>query len=468
MTFTIAIIGRPNVGKSTLFNKMAGKKLAIVDDRPGVTRDWREADAQFFDLKFKILDTAGLEEKFDQSMEGRMRQTTEAALKRADLALMVIDGRAGVTPLDQHFADWLRKQPLKTILIVNKCESDASQAGALEAYALGLGEPIIMSAEHGIGFTDLYSVLKELVPDEETENDGADDDGRFDFEEGAEKGFGDLEDEESAEVKPIKLAIVGRPNAGKSTLINSLLGEERVMTGPEPGVTRDAIAVEWIYDDKPYILVDTAGMRKKSKIVDRVEKMAVEDSLRAIRLAQVVVLVVDSQIPLEHQDLNIAHHVASEGRALVVAVNKWDMVEDKSRFLDDLKHKVAESIAQVPDVPVVPLSALHGKGLGALMHAVSDVYLHWNKRVQTWKLNRYMRYAENHHPPPMVNGRANRLRYMTQIKTRPPTFALWVSKPDDFPESYERYLMNGIRQEFDIKGTVVRLYLRQSKNPYAD
>lgn len=470
MAFTVAIIGRPNVGKSTLFNKLAGKKLALVDDRPGVTRDWREAKGALFDIEFTVVDTAGLEEKFDDSMEGRMRQTTESALARADLALMVIDARTGLTNMDRHFAEWLRRQNIKTLLIANKCESSAADVGAMEAYELGLGEPILMSAEHNIGFTDLYEVLRPMIPQEkpDTAEENPYDFVDTTFKEGDEIGFGDLEEAEEEATKPIKLAIVGRPNAGKSTLVNALLGFDRVMTGPEPGVTRDAIAVSWEYEGRDFTLVDTAGLRRKSKITDKVEKMATEDSIRAIRLAQVVVLVLDANNALEHQDLNIAHHVASEGRALVIALNKWDTIKDKDAYLDDLDHKLGESVAQVPRVVCVPISALHGKGLPQLMAGVLATYGNWNKRVKTWKLNRWLRARENHHPPPMVDGRANRLRYITQAKARPPTFVLWCSRPDEMPDSYQRYLTNGIRDDFEIPGVVIRLVLKKSKNPYAD
>lgn len=475
MTFTLAIVGRPNVGKSTLFNLMAGKKLAIVNDTPGVTRDWREAEASMFGHDFRILDTAGLEESFDDSIRGRMRRQTESALEQADAVLFMVDGRAGITPMDEHFAQWLRKQGKPIILAVNKSESERAVAAAMaEAYALGLGNPIAMSAEHNEGLGDLYDALKPYFDDaEEAEAAEAEDDLRadnadFDTLEGLEDYDFTGGAEDDAAEKPLKLAIVGRPNVGKSTLLNALVGQERVMTGPEAGITRDAIAVQWEFKGRKIRLVDTAGMRKKGKIFETIEKMAVDDTLRAIRLAQVVVLVLDADLMLEKQDLLIAEHVLNEGRALVIAVNKWDTIDDKAMALKKLEDRMMASLAQVPGLPVVTLSALRGSNLNKLMDTVLKTFEVWNKRVKTGHLNRWLAHMESAHPAPLVQGRPNRLRYITQIKTRPPTFALWVSKPDDLPETYKRYLIGGLREVCDLHGIPIRLLVRTSKNPYAD
>ena len=468
--FTLAIVGRPNVGKSTLFNRLAGKKLAIVDDRPGVTRDWREAEGNLLGHPLRLLDTAGLEESFDDSMEGRMRKQTESALKQADVVLFLVDGRAGITPMDEHFARWLRKQKVPVILGVNKCESDkASQAALAEAYGLGLGDPVPLSAEHGEGLHDLYDMLRPHLPSEQ------DNEGEEEIEESSDLADIDAlegqEDYEFADIisgeNPVKLAIVGRPNVGKSTLLNALIGEERVMTGSEAGTTRDAIAVRWTYEGQGFRLVDTAGLRKKAKVIDPIEKMATDDTLRAIRLAQVVVLVLDANNPLEKQDLTIAQHVADEGRALVVAVNKWDSVKDKKRALADLDDRLSLSLAQLAGVPVVTLSALKGQNTDRLMQEVLHIYNKWNARIPTAPLNRWLAYTESRHPAPAAQGRPNRVKYITQIKTRPPTFAVWVSRPADLPEEYKRYLINNLRDEFDLPGVAVRLVVRASKNPYA-
>lgn len=472
MSFTLAIIGRPNVGKSTLFNRLVGKKLAIVHDQPGVTRDWREADAHLMGLSFKVLDTAGLEENFDTSIEGRMRQQTERALARADMAVLVIDARTGLTPMDRHFADWLRRQKMPTALLANKCEGKGADAGLYEAYELGLGEPIPISAEHGLGMEALYSLLLPHV-DEADNNSAAEQDDADEvekllqvYQEGAGTGFGDEDIAPEDNKNPIKIAIAGRPNVGKSTLLNALVGEERSMTGPEAGITRDAVTVDWAFQDRPLRLVDTAGLRRKSKIYDAIEKLSVEDSLRAVRLAQVVVLVIDATMPFEKQDLVLASHVVEEGRALVIALNKWDAVTNKEELLDDLKYKLERSLSQVRDVPMVTISALNKRRLPKLIEAVLTCYDVWNSRISTGKLNRWLQMMEGQNPPPMQQGRANRLRYMTQIKSRPPTFAIWVSKPDELPDSYQRYLVNGLRRDFDIPGVPIRLVVRTSKNPY--
>lgn len=468
--FSLAIIGRPNVGKSTLFNRLAGKKLAIVDDTPGVTRDWREAEGTLYDRTMRIIDTAGLEENFDDSIQGRMRRQTEAALEEADAILFVIDGRDGMTPMDEHFAGFLRRQKKPVVLAVNKCESEkASATGVGEAYALGFGEPIAISAEHDIGMEDLYHALTPFFPeeDEDTENDNEiaehfenidDIEGNDNFE---------FDQEEDDPEKPIKIAIVGRPNVGKSTLLNAIVQDERVMTGPEAGITRDAIAVDWEYDNRRFKLVDTAGMRRRSKVQDHIEKMSVEDTLRAIRLAQVVILVLDGNMIFEKQDLQIAEHIINEGRALVVAVNKWDAVEDRTDAREELEHKFASSLAQVKDVPYATISALNGKNIDKLLYKSVQIYEVWNKRISTGNLNRWRQMMESRNPAPLVSGRQNRIKYIAQIKTRPPTFAVWVSRPDKLPAAYKRYLINGLRKDYKIPGVPIRLLVRRSKNPYA-
>ncbi|MCM2343064.1 MAG: ribosome biogenesis GTPase Der [Alphaproteobacteria bacterium] len=473
--FTLAIVGRPNVGKSTLFNRLAGKKLAIVDDTPGVTRDWRDAEAHLFDRSFRVIDTAGLEESFDDSIPARMRQQTEAALKQADAILFLIDGREGVMPIDKHFAQWLRRQKKPVLLGVNKCENERAVISGLgEAYSLGFGDPIPMSAEHNEGLDSLYYALQAHFPEEEDiieedkeheltltdaaldELEGLED---FDFAAG-------LLPEDSEEIKAIKIAIVGRPNVGKSTLLNALVGEQRSMTGPEAGITRDAIAVKWEHKGKTLRLVDTAGMRKKSSIVNNIEKMAVDDSLRAIRLAQVVVLVLDAALGLEKQDQAIADLVLREGRALVIALNKWDLIEDKEEYLKEFRADILHQLGQVPDVPFVTLSAIRGANTGRVLDVVMETYDIWNKRVKTATMNRWLAGMESQNPPPLVGGRTNRLRYITQIKARPPTFAIWVSYPNDLSDSYKRYLMNGLRRDFGMPGIPIRLLMRTSKNPY--
>ena len=472
MPFTLAIIGRPNVGKSTLYNKIAGRKLAIVDDRPGVTRDWRTAEVDFMGEEFTIIDTAGLEESFDDTMEGRMRQQTEDAISHADAILFMIDMRAGITPMDQHFAAWARRQKLPIVLVANKCENIKVEESIYEAYELGMGDPVAVSAEHAMGYYDLIDALKPMLEkykldnpiDEEEEGEGFE---KIMYAEGDGKGFGDLEYEEDLS-KPIKLAIVGRPNGGKSTLLNALVGSHRVMTGPEPGVTRDSITVDWVFDDRKFKLVDTAGIRKRAKVIDILEKTAVDDSLRAIRLAQVVILVLDANLSLEKQDLTIAAQVIEEGRALVIAMNKWDDTPAKNLVLRKLQDRLIRSLPQIKAVPTVTISALKEQNLDVLMQTVLDNYATWNKRVPTGKLNRWLRLMEDHHPAPLAQGKANRLRYMTQTKARPPTFALWVSKPKDIADSYKRYLENGLREDFDIPGVPIRLLLRTTNNPYHD
>ena len=448
MAFTVAIVGRPNVGKSTLFNRLVGRRAAIVDDTPGVTRDRRVGQSTFAGMTFDVFDTAGLEEAFDDSLEARMRRQTERALDEADVALMLIDARSGVTPLDRHFVDWLRRGRTPVILVANKCEGSAATPGLLEAYELGLGEPVPVSAEHGEGMADLAEALLPLY---EARSDAA-----------------AAPPEEDDEARPIRLAIVGRPNVGKSTLINALIGEDRLLTGPEPGVTRDAIAVDWTHGGRPIRLVDTAGMRRRSRIDERLEQAAVADSLNAVRLAEVVALVLDATAIFDKQDLTIARHVVEEGRALVVAVNKWDLVPDRDAALRRLRDRLQTSLPQVRGIPTITVSALRGQRLDKLIDTVLATYEVWNRRIATGPLNRWLEGMVGAHPPPVAGGRRLRLRYATQVKARPPTFALWVSRPDDLPDSYRRYLVNGLRDAFDLPGVPIRLLLRKGRNPYAE
>ncbi|WP_434613264.1 ribosome biogenesis GTPase Der [Azospirillum sp. B2RO_4] len=463
MSFTVVLVGRPNVGKSTLFNRLAGKKLALVDDTPGVTRDWRSAPAHVGGLSFTVVDTAGLEDVTDDSLEARMRRQTEQALERADVALFIIDARAGITPLDRHFAKLLRRSKTPVLLVANKTEGKASQPGMFESYELGLGDPIPLSAEHGEGMADLVEALLPYAPPEDDSKAEEKDDG-FD----PSIPVGDQPEPEEDRSKPIQIAIVGRPNVGKSTLLNSLLGEERVLTGPEAGMTRDAITVDWEWRDRRFKLVDTAGMRRRARVDEKVEKLAVADSLRVIRMANVVVLVVDAAAILDKQDLTIARLVISEGRALVIAVNKWDTVDDRAMALRQVEDKLQASLGYIKGVKVVTISALKGHKLDTLLDGVLETYTVWNRRIPTAQLNRWIEGVLEHHPPPLVEGRRVKIRYVTQVKTRPPTFALFVNKPLDLPESYQRYLTTHLRDSFDMPGVPVRLLLRKGKNPYAE
>ncbi|MBP7336630.1 ribosome biogenesis GTPase Der [Niveispirillum sp.] len=459
---TVAIIGRPNVGKSTLFNRLVGKKIALVDDQPGVTRDWRAADGRVGGLEFTVVDTAGLEDVFDDSLEARMRRQTERAVERADVALFLIDARAGVTAMDKHFGAWLRKAGKPTILIANKCEGAASRPGLIEAFELGLGEPVPLSAEHGEGMADLVHALEPFMPKDEPEEDEE----AFDAD-AAEAQVREGEPAEEDEPKALQLAIVGRPNVGKSTLLNALVQEERVLTGPEAGMTRDAIAVEWEWKGRPIRLVDTAGLRKRARVEAKLEKMANQDTLRVIRMAHVVVLLLDADGILDKQDLTIARLVIEEGRALVIALNKWDAVEDKNAALRRMADRLQTSLPQVKGIPTVAISALKGQKLTDLLDAVVTTYGVWNRRIPTSQLNRWLADMTDSHPPPLVDGRRLKIRYMTQVKSRPPTFALFVSKPVDLPEHYSRYLVNGMREHLDLPGVPIRLLLRKgSTNPF--
>jgi GTP-binding protein len=455
----VAIIGRPNVGKSTLFNRLVGKRLALVDDTPGVTRDRREGEARIGDLSFIIIDTPGLEEAPDDALEGRMRAQTERAIEEAAVCLFVYDARAGLTPLDQRFAETLRRAGKPVILLANKAESSAADSGVLDAWSLGLGEPIAFSAEHGVGISELYDALEPLIAPEADEGDD-------DTEEEAEAA--DWDDP----LKPLRVAIVGRPNAGKSTLVNRLIGEERMLTGPEAGITRDSISVEWSWRgdnrDWPVKLFDTAGMRKKSKVVSKLERLSVGDTLRAIRFAEVVVLLIDAETPLEKQDMQIADLILREGRAMVLAANKWDLIEDKSEAAARIREMTERLLPQAAGLPIVFLSAETGRGVDKLMPAIVGVYVDWNARVKTPDLNNWLRAAVERHAPPAVSGQRIKLRYIAQTKTRPPTFVAKCTRAEDVPEAYRRYLINGIREAFDINGAPIRLFLEKPANPYAD
>ena len=454
MSFTVAIVGRPNVGKSTLFNRLVGKRLALVDDLPGVTRDRREGRAQFGDLAFTAIDTAGLEEAAPESLISRMQEQTEAAISAADAVLFLIDARAGATPADRAFADLVRKSGKPAILVANKSEGSAGEAGVLEAYELGLGEPIAISAEHGEGLADLYAGLRAALPDATA------------LAAEVEPRDGDIE-QKTAERKPIRIAVVGRPNCGKSTLVNRLLGEERLLTGPEAGITRDAIAVDLIWHDQSFRVHDTAGLRRRSRVEEKLEKLSVADALNAVRFAEVVVLLMDAQAPFEEQDLRIADLIEREGRALVIGVNKWDRIEPRPGAIKGLREETDHRLPQVKGVPVVAVSGLTGAGLDRLMQAVVDAHAVWNRRVGTSALNRWIAEVVAAHPPPAVSGRRIRLDYITQPKSRPPSFVLFTSRADALPDAYRRYLVNSLRETFDLPGTPIRLALREKKNPYA-
>ena len=459
MTFSLAIVGRPNVGKSTLFNRLVGKKLALVDDRPGVTRDRREGQAKLADLTFTIIDTAELEEGAEASLIGRMRRQTEAAVEQADAILFMIDARAGVTPDDKYFADLVRRADKPVILAANKAEGRAGEAGVFEAYALGLGDPVPLSAEHGEGMIDLFDALRLALP-ELTEAPPEE-------EEASRRELSEDEDGSDLDLtKPLRIAVVGRPNAGKSTLINRLLGEERLLTGPEAGITRDSIGIDFLWRQRKMKLFDTAGLRRRARVVDKLEKLAGADALRAVRFAEVVVLLVDSAIPFEKQDLTIADISASEGRAVVIALGKWDAVEDRSKALTTLREEADRLLPQLRGCKVVPVSGTTGFGLEALMQAVIETHEVWNKRISTGRLNRWLGTVLQENPPPAVSGRRIKIRYVTQPKSRPPHFTLFGNQLDELPTSYERYLINSLRKAFDLPGVPIQISRRMGENPY--
>lgn len=462
MPIKVAVIGRPNVGKSTLFNRLTGTRHALVDDTPGVTRDRREGDGRIADLEFRVIDTAGLEEAFDDSLEARMRRQTERAVEEADLVLMLIDARAGVTPLDAHFADWLRRVSTPVVLLANKCESRAGLHGLGEAYALGLGDPVPISAEHGEGMGELYDIIRKIAEDK----------GEYGVAEPEPEPFPDEAEEAAAEEEeeagPIRLAVVGRPNVGKSTLVNRLIGEDRLLTGPEAGITRDAIEVQWQYRGRPLRLVDTAGLRRRARVSEKLERLSTADTRRAVKYAHIVLLVLDAEMMLEKQDLTIARMALDEGRALVIAANKWDAVADKNAMTRILRDRLDTSLTQVRGVPWIPISAIRGSNLTKLLDAILETYDLWNTRIPTARLNKWLEGMLEAHPPPLAKGRRVRIRYMTQVKARPPTFAAFVSQAAELPESYVRYLTGGLRDHFGLVGVPIRLVLRQRKNPYAD
>ncbi|HEY4919227.1 MAG TPA: ribosome biogenesis GTPase Der [Xanthobacteraceae bacterium] len=450
MRFSVAIVGRANVGKSTLFNRLIGRRSALVDDQPGVTRDRREGEARLGDIEFTAIDTAGLEEAAPESLTGRMRAQTETAIASADAVMFLMDARAGVMPSDREIAQLVRKSGKPAIVVANKSEGRAGQAGVYEAYGLGLGEPIAVSAEHGEGLSELYDALRAALPEATAPADEA-----------------DGEEAEPDEARPIRVAVVGRPNAGKSTLVNRLLGEERLLTGPEAGITRDTIAVGLTWRGRAFLMHDTAGMRRPARIEEKVEQLSVSDALEAIRFAEVVVLLMDAAAAFEDQDLRIADLVEREGRALVIGLNKWDLKDREAGAIGKMRAEAERRLQQLRGVPVVAVSGLTGEGLDRLMQAVVDAHAVWNKRVPTHALNRWLEGATEAHPPPAVSGRRLKLNYMTQPKTRPPSFVLFCSRADAVPEAYLRYLTNGLRETFDLPGVPIRITLREKANPFA-
>ncbi len=446
---TVAIVGRPNVGKSTLFNRLVGKRIALVDDRPGVTRDRREGDAKLLGLEFRVVDTAGFEDEDPASLPGRMRHQTEAAVRDADVALFLIDAREGLTPLDEEIGRWLRSEKTPVIVAANKAEGRAGETGRLEAFALGFGEPIALSAEHGEGVVDLFESLRPFVEREDE----------------------DEPDDPDADDAPLKLAIVGRPNAGKSTLVNRILGEDRMITGPEAGITRDSITLEWHWTDKdgrsrPVRLVDTAGLRKRAKVDDKLEWLSTQDTRRSIDHAEVVVLLLDATRGLEVQDLKIADQVIEEGRALLIALNKWDVAENASSLFNGVKAALEEGLSQLKGVPVLTVSAATGKGIDQLLGAAFELREGWSRRVGTGELNRWFEHAVEQNPPPAPGGKRIKLRYITQVKTRPPSFVVFGTRVDQLPESYRRYLLNSMRRDLSLGPVPLRLTMRAPKNPF--
>ncbi len=447
---TVAIIGRPNVGKSTLFNRLVGRRVALVDDRPGVTRDRREGEGRLLDLKFRVMDTAGFEDEDPDTLPGRMRAQTEAAVREADVALFLIDAREGLTPLDEEIARWLRSHATPVVVAANKAEGRAAEAGVLEAFALGLGEPFALSAEHGEGLVDLFEAIRPHVEHDHYATEA----------EEAEAGAG-----------PLKLAIVGRPNAGKSTLVNTMLGEERMITGPEAGITRDSISIDWNWKDREGAnhavrLVDTAGLRKRAKVDDKLERLSAGDTRRAIDMAEVVVLLLDATRGLEVQDLKIADQVIEEGRGLVIAVNKWDVAEHASSLFNGIKAALAEGLSQLKDVPLLTVSAKTGKGIDQLIGAAFEIRDNWSRRVPTGELNRWFEAAVDANPPPAPGGKRIKLRYITQVKSRPPSFVVFGTRVDQLPESYRRYLLNSMRRDLKLGAVPLRMTMRASRNPF--
>ena len=443
---TVAIIGRPNVGKSTLFNRLVGRRVALVDDRPGVTRDRREGEAKLFDLTFRVMDTAGFEDEDPASLPGRMRAQTEAAVRDSDAALFLIDAREGLTALDEEIGRWLRAESTPVIVAANKAEGRGGEAGRLEAYKLGLGDPIALSAEHGEGLADLFEALRPHV----------------------ERDAADVDEDEDAEGGPLKLAIVGRPNAGKSTLVNTMLGEDRMITGPEAGITRDSITMDWEWRGKPVQLVDTAGLRKRAKVQDKLERLSTGDTRRSIDMAEVVILLLDATRGLEAQDLRIADSVIEEGRGLVIALNKWDVAEDASSLFNGVKAALLEGLSQLKDVPLLTVSAKTGKGIDQLLSAAFEIRDNWSRRVTTGELNRWFERAVDANPPPAPGGKRVKLRYITQVKSRPPSFVVFGTRVDQLPESYRRYLLNSMRRDLGLGAVPLRMTMRASKNPFHD
>jgi len=441
---TIAIVGRPNVGKSTLFNRLVGKRLALVDDRPGVTRDRREGEAKLLGLEFRVIDTAGFEDEDPHTLPGRMRAQTEAAVREADAALFLIDGRDGITPLDEEIGRWLRAETTPVVVVANKAEGRAAESGILEAYRLGLGDPIAISAEHGEGIADLFQSLLPHVEHEHFDVDAVELDAEH----------------------PLQLAIVGRPNAGKSTLVNKMLGQERMITGPEAGITRDSISLDWEWEGRPVRLVDTAGLRKRAKVDDKLEKLSAADTRRAIDYAEVVVLLLDATRGLEAQDLKIASQVIDEGRALILALNKWDVAENASSLFNGVKGALDEGLAQLRDVPLLTVSAKTGKGIDVILKVAFELREAWGRRIPTGELNRWFEDAIEANPPPAPKGQRIKLRYITQVKSRPPTFVVFGNRTDELPESYRRYLVNALRRQLDLGPVPLRLDFRGRSNPF--
>ena len=441
---TVAIVGRPNVGKSTLFNRLVGKRLALVDDRPGVTRDRREGAAKLLGLDFRLIDTAGFEDEDPRTLPGRMRKQTEAAVRDADAALFMIDAREGLTPLDEEIARWLRTQTTPVVVVANKAEGRAAESGVLEAYRLGLGEPLAVSAEHGEGVADLFEALRPHVELEHSQD----------------------ETKDGAAGAPLHLAIVGRPNAGKSTLVNQMLGDERMITGPEAGITRDSISLDWEWNSHPVRLVDTAGLRKRAKVDDKLERLSAADTKRAIDYAEVVVLLLDATRGLEVQDLRIANQAIEEGRALIIALNKWDVADNASALFNGVKAALAEGLSQLRDVPLLTVSAKTGKGMDTILKVALELREAWSTRIATGELNRWFEGAVAANPPPAPRGQRIKLRYITQAKIRPPTFVVFGNRVDELPDSYRRYLLNALRRDLKLGAVPLRLSFRGGRNPF--